>query len=101
MGGLVEAEGLERSGEGEEEQCRCNEYTEIQMGVPNVMEEGSLRRHLSFLPDRTIYDKLSPNYECRVTSRAWESDFASKKRGMGRNFMLFIASDRLTVSDSR
>ena len=40
-GGFVEAEGLECSGEGEEDQGRRDEDAEIEMGQPGGFQEGS------------------------------------------------------------
>lgn len=48
-GGLVKAEGLERAGEGEEEQRRSDEDAEVEVSVAGVVEKGTLRWHMSFL----------------------------------------------------
>lgn len=54
FGGLVEAEGLERSGEGKEEECRGDEDAQIEMGVADVMQQVSLGGHLSFVQKISI-----------------------------------------------
>jgi hypothetical protein len=45
--GFVQAEGLERAGEGEEEQRRGDEDAEIEMRKAGVFEEGMCGRHAS------------------------------------------------------
>ncbi len=44
-GGFVEAEGLEGSGEGEEEQGGCSEDAEVEVDQAGVLQERVGRRH--------------------------------------------------------
>jgi hypothetical protein len=45
----METEGLERSSKGEEQQCGCNENTEIQMEETDVTDNLVSGRHVSLL----------------------------------------------------
>ena len=47
-GSFVEAEGLERSGKGEEEQRGTNEDTKVEMGHACVLKKGPRESHFFF-----------------------------------------------------
>ena len=60
-GGFVEAEGLESSGEGEEEKRGGDEDADVEVGQADVFQKSVRRGHCSsFLHKDSKYDKFSP-----------------------------------------
>ena len=59
-GGLVQAEGLERSGKGEEDQRGGDKDAQIEVDQAGVSQKNVRRRHNSFLHKKIKYDKFGP-----------------------------------------